>query len=76
MVRPPLSMGKYQFAVLSSLRAAQLMHGSVPRVETGTHKAIVVAQMEVAGHFVEASAREVVVLEAPPVGAVVLAPGE
>lgn len=40
-------MGAYQFVVLAALRAAQLMKGCRPRVE-GTHKAIVIAQLEVA----------------------------
>jgi DNA-directed RNA polymerase subunit K/omega len=40
-------MGAYQFAVLSSLRAAQLMHGCVPKVDIGTHKATTAAQLEI-----------------------------
>ncbi len=76
MVRPPLQMGKYQFAVLSSLRAAQLMHGCIPRIDAPAHKAIVVAQMEVAAGHIAAMARKIVLEDAPPVGAVVLAPGD
>lgn len=40
-------MGTFEFVIVSGLRAAQLMRGSVPRVKS-THKCIVVAQMEVA----------------------------
>jgi hypothetical protein len=36
----------FQFVVLSTLRAAQLMRGCEPRVD-GAHKAIVTAQLEV-----------------------------
>jgi DNA-directed RNA polymerase subunit K/omega len=39
-------MGAFQFVVLSKLRAAQLMRGCRPRIE-GTHKATVIAQLEV-----------------------------
>jgi hypothetical protein len=44
--RPP-SMGAFQFVVLATLRAAQLIRGCRPRVK-GTHKATVLAQFEVA----------------------------
>ena len=44
--RPP-GVGVFQFVVLSSLRAAQLIRGCLPRVD-GTHKAMVMAQIEVA----------------------------
>jgi len=54
VIRPPRSMGAFQFVALSALRAAQLTRGCRPRVE-GTHKAIVTAQMEVAeGKIAEA----------------------
>ena len=46
MIQRPAGMGAFQFAVLSTLRAAQLIRGCRPRVE-GTHKAIVTAQCEV-----------------------------
>lgn len=48
MVKRPVQFGGYMFSVLSSLRAAQLINGSVPRVIVGTHKVITTAQMEVA----------------------------
>jgi DNA-directed RNA polymerase subunit K/omega len=40
-------MGAFQFVVLATLRAAQLMRGCRPRID-GTHKATVTAQFEVA----------------------------
>ena len=47
MIQRPAGIGAFQFVVLTSLRAAQLMRGCRPRVD-GTHKAIVLAQVEVA----------------------------
>jgi hypothetical protein len=44
------------FSVLSSLRAAQLVRGCVPRVVVGTQKLITTAQMEVAEAKVAQSA--------------------
>jgi len=43
--RPP-GVGTFQFVVLASLRAAQLMRGCRPKVD-GEHKAAVIAQLEV-----------------------------
>jgi DNA-directed RNA polymerase subunit K/omega len=40
-------MGAYQFVVIATLRAAQLMRGCTPRVDPMQHKPITVAQMEV-----------------------------
>jgi DNA-directed RNA polymerase subunit K/omega len=37
----------FEFVILSGLRAAQLMRGCTPRIES-THKLIMTAQMEVA----------------------------
>jgi hypothetical protein len=48
MVQRPVGINAFEFAVLSSLRAAQLMRGCVPRV-TSTQKIIMTAQLEVAG---------------------------
>jgi len=45
-IQRPLGMGAFQFTVLSTLRAAQLMRGCRPRVE-GTHKPVITAQCEV-----------------------------
>jgi len=46
MARDSLTRG-YEFAVVSSLRAHQLMSGCTPRLE-GEHKATTMARMEVA----------------------------
>lgn len=48
MVSRPPSFNSYEFVVIASLRAKQLLSGSVPRVE-GDHSASTMAQMEVAG---------------------------
>jgi DNA-directed RNA polymerase subunit K/omega len=76
MIRPPGEMGAYQFAVLSSLRAAQLMRGCTPRVDAETHKPITVAQLEVAGGHIEASERNVVLDVEPAVGSAIVDPAE
>ncbi len=56
MIQRPPGMGAFQFVVLATLRAAQLMRGCIPRVD-GIHKSTVVAQMEVsAGKVTQASA--------------------
>ena len=47
MVTRPTHINAYEFAVLSALRAQQLIAGCVPRVE-GKHNAATMAQMEVA----------------------------
>jgi DNA-directed RNA polymerase subunit K/omega len=47
-IRPP-TFNPYEFVVVSSLRAKQLMAGSTPRVAAGDHNATTIAQMEVAG---------------------------
>ena len=47
MVSRPAHINAYEFAVLSALRAQQLIAGCVPRV-AGTHNAPTMAQMEVA----------------------------
>ena len=48
----------YEFAVVSSLRAHQLMAGSVARMP-GAHKATTIARMEVAAGLVRALVNEV-----------------
>ena len=48
MIRRPPGIGAFQFTVLASLRAAQLIRGCEPRVDIGDHKIIVTAQHEVA----------------------------
>jgi DNA-directed RNA polymerase subunit K/omega len=47
VVRRPAGSNPFEFAVVAGLRAAQLMRGSVPRVER-EHKVISTAQQEVA----------------------------
>ena len=47
MVNRPAGTSALEFAVVSGLRAAQLMRGCTPRVES-THKVITTAQLEVA----------------------------
>jgi DNA-directed RNA polymerase subunit K/omega len=47
VARPP-AFNAYEFVVIASLRAKQLLSGSVPRIE-GDHSASTMAQMEVAG---------------------------
>lgn len=50
MIARPPGVNAYEFVVVASLRAHQLMAGSVPRIH-GEQKAITMAQMEVAeGH--------------------------
>jgi hypothetical protein len=44
---PHPGIGTFEFIVLSSLRAAQLMRGCTPRV-SATHKRMVTAMLEVA----------------------------
>jgi hypothetical protein len=53
VIHRPDGIGAFQFAVLASLRAAQLCRGCVPRIEAG-HCVAVTAQMEVAGGTVTA----------------------
>jgi hypothetical protein len=43
----PAGIGAFQFVILASLRASQLMRGCLPRIE-GEHKNTVIAQLEVA----------------------------
>jgi DNA-directed RNA polymerase subunit K/omega len=45
----PRTTGKFEFVVLATLRAAQLMRGCVPKIATNGHKPTVVALLEVAG---------------------------
>jgi len=46
VVERPAQWNAYEFVVVASLRAHQLMGGCLPRV-AGTHKATTIAQMEV-----------------------------
>lgn len=47
MVQRPVGTNAFEFVIVSSLRAAQLMRGCTPRVAS-THKTIMTAQLEVA----------------------------
>ena len=47
MINRPPDVSAFEFVVLAGLRAAQLMRGCTPRVES-THKVIMTAQIEVA----------------------------
>jgi DNA-directed RNA polymerase subunit K/omega len=47
VIRRPAGSNPFEFAVVSGLRAAQLMRGCIPKVER-EHKVISTAQLEVA----------------------------
>jgi|SoimicmetaTmtLPB_FD_contig_31_7267309_length_550_multi_2_in_0_out_0_1 DNA-directed RNA polymerase subunit K/omega len=47
VIHRPAAMGAFEFVVLATLRAAQLMRGCLPRVD-GTHRPTITAQCEVA----------------------------
>ncbi len=60
MIQPPPGMSAFQFVTLASLRAAQLRRGCLPQIdEDGTHKATVIAQVEVAERRVTERSRVV-----------------
>lgn len=54
MLIPHPGIPTFEFIVLSSLRAAQLMRGSIPRVDA-SHKRMVIAQLEVAAREIQRS---------------------
>jgi DNA-directed RNA polymerase subunit K/omega len=64
MVRPPPGVSAFEFVVLASLRAAQLTRGCTPRVE-GTHKRVVIAQLEVSSGLVARAVSNDVVVREP-----------
>lgn len=66
MIQRPAGVGAFQFVVLATLRAAQLIRGCTPRVD-GMHKATVTAQLEVAeGKVMQVFTRpDAVILPAP-----------
>jgi DNA-directed RNA polymerase subunit K/omega len=51
MVERPAHLQKFEFVILSSLRAVQLLRGSTARISSA-HKRVVIAQMEVANGLV------------------------
>lgn len=61
MIHRPKEPGAFEFVILASLRAAQLMRGCTPRVVPG-HKATVTAQREVADGKVFAGPRTPTIL--------------
>jgi hypothetical protein len=67
MLTRPVHLNPFEFAVLASLRAHQLMDGCAPHLG-GTYKATTMAQMEVAGGKVWRVATPVVAAAvAPPI---------
>ncbi|MDE3154317.1 MAG: DNA-directed RNA polymerase subunit omega [Acidobacteriota bacterium] len=65
MIHRPAGMGQFQFATLANLRAAQLLRGCRPKVEVdGSHKATVIAQMEVAQGMITQSTLPAVAVHA------------
>ena len=51
---PDNTMSKYRFVMLAALRAEQLQAGAIPRIDSETRKATVLAQEEVAAGVVDA----------------------
>jgi DNA-directed RNA polymerase subunit K/omega len=51
VVQRPIGSNRFEFVVVSALRAAQLMRGCTPRVAS-THKLIMTAQIEVAAGLI------------------------
>lgn len=51
---PDNTMSKYRFVMLAALRAEQLQAGALPRIDSDTRKATVLAQEEVAAGVVDA----------------------
>jgi DNA-directed RNA polymerase omega subunit len=51
---PDNTMSKYRFVMLAALRAEQLQAGALPRIDSDTSKATVLAQEEVAAGVVDA----------------------
>jgi DNA-directed RNA polymerase subunit K/omega len=65
LMQRPSNVGAFEFVILASLRAAQLMRGCRPKIE-GFHKNTVIAQLEVAQGKVGAQTAEEAALEALP----------
>lgn len=66
----PAGIGAFQFVILASLRATQLMRGCLPRIE-GVHKNTVMAQLEVSRGMVLQDFGAPAVVVADPAGVVV-----
>ena len=65
MVSRPTHLNAYEFVIMASLRAKQLIAGCPPRVASEHHRATVVAQQEVAGGFVARLIEEPVAVPTP-----------
>ncbi len=46
MIQRPLDIGRFEFVILSALRAAQLLRGCPPKIDV-EHKATITAQLEI-----------------------------
>ncbi len=57
MIRRPADSNPFEFVVVASLRAAQLMRGCTPRVPL-EHRPVITAQREVAEGKVKSAPRE------------------
>lgn len=68
----PSDIGRFQFVVLSSLRAAQLLRGCVPRIDGG-HKRTVIAQLEISTGMVKQDFTPVAVAVPDAIPALVVA---
>ncbi len=62
MIQRPSEFNAFEFVVLAGLRAAQLMRGCTPKVES-THKLIMTAQMEIAQRKVVRAPNAIIVAE-------------
>jgi DNA-directed RNA polymerase subunit K/omega len=50
--RRPAGLGAFEFVVLATLRAGQLMRGCTPKIDGRSHKLTVIAQSEVAAGLI------------------------
>ena len=73
MISRPPGVGKFQFVILASLRAAQLIRGCPAKIESG-HKCTVTALLEVSqGKIAQVSALDAMKDEVIPADAVLAA---
>lgn len=62
IIQRPAGVGTFEFVVMATQRAGQLMRGCVPRVDgTDVHKPTIIAQFEVASGKVGRAPKEPVV---------------
>jgi DNA-directed RNA polymerase subunit K/omega len=57
VIQRPASIGAFEFVVLATLRAAQLLRGCRPKID-GAHRAAVTAQLEVSAGIVTATTND------------------